>query len=246
MAKRNGTAAQAVKDLKQFADHNRAQHAQKFFKTAWGEYSEGDRFLGVCVPEVRKVARDYKALDLEQIEHLLHSPLHEIRLLALVILVAQFKQAQRRQQQSRVQERFEFYLANIAYVNNWDLVDTSCRDIIGAYLLDQPNSCRKILYDFARSTDLWRKRIAIISTWRFIRRGQLDDTIKLARLLIHDEHDLIHKAVGWMLRDVGEQNRDVLLNFLTRNGKRMPRTTLRYAIEKLPQAERRHWLATTR
>lgn len=236
-------ARQVQSALKEFANPTRAGHSQRYFKTAPGEYGEGDRFIGVSVPAIRKLARQFRLLPLTEIRILLYSPIHEERLLALIILVHQFQSAckiNRKPEQARI---YKFYLQHYRQVNNWDLVDTSCRDIVGAYLLDK--SDRDILYRWASSKHLWKKRIAIISTGAFIRQQQFDDTLQLAELLLHDKHDLIHKAVGWMLREVGKLDNKRLLNFLDTHHRNMSRTMLRYALEKYPDNIRKAYLNTS-
>ncbi len=239
------TAAQAIRDLKKLGDPQRAEHATSYFKASPGEYAEGDRFLGVRVPQIRKLARQYLSMDLAQINTLLESPLHEVRLLGLIILVNQFKQAQAHRRTADMQTIYRFYVAHTEYVNHWDLVDASCRDIVGGYLLHAPKKMRRQLDDWATSGNLWQRRMAIISTWTLIRDGQLNDTIRIGKHLLEDPHDLIHKAVGWMLRDLGGKDMHTLENFLQRYASRMPRTMLRYAIEKMPPSQRRNWLDST-
>jgi len=236
------TAAQAKKALQAFADSDRALHARRYFKTARGEYAEGDRFIGVNVPDTRKVARQFKDLPLSEIEKLLHSNIHEHRLLALIILVSQFQQTVRIADQQKQATIFNFYLQHYTHINHWDLVDASCRDIVGGYLLDKPGKPRQLLYDWAKSDHLWKKRIAIIATAPFIRAGRFQETLDIATILMNDPHDLIHKASGWMLRELGNRDQQLLLNFLDQHSASMPRTMLRYAIEKLPQKLRQHYL----
>lgn len=236
------TAAQAKKTLQAFADSNRALQAQKYFKTARGEYAEGDKFIGVTVPDTRKVASQFKQLPISEIEKLLRAKIHEYRLLALIILVAQFQQAVRSADQHTQSAIYNFYLQQYRYINNWDLVDVSCRDIVGGYLLEKPAAQRKLLYDWAKSGHLWKRRIAIIATAVFIRAGRFQETLDIAAIFINDPHDLIHKASGWMLRELGKKDRQLLLNFLNQHSGNMPRTMLRYAIEKLPEKLRQHYL----
>lgn len=217
------------------ADPIRAKHSQRFFKTGPGEYGEGDKFLGITNPVLRTVAKRYRDLNLDDIETLLNNKIHEYRLIALFILVDQFRRAEHAQRQ----QIYKFYLKNAKQVNNWDLVDSSAHKIVGWYLEDKD---RAILYKLAKSKNLWERRISIIATFWFTRLGQLDDAIKIAELLLTDDHDLIHKAVGWMLREVGKKDIGVLRNFLDEHAAEMPRTMLRYAIEKLPEKERRAYL----
>ena len=230
----------ASSELKALANPSRAFGLQKFFQTAKGQYGEGDVFLGLTVPEVRKVAAKYKNLSFQEIEKLTSSRFHEFRLCGLVILTLQYKSAKEPSEQQRI---FDFYMkqAKAGYVNNWDLVDVTA-PIIGAYLVGQKDPY-PFLEKLARSKSLWERRLAIIFTFAFIRAGELDPTIEISQRLLKDEHDLIHKAVGWMLREVGKQDGKLLRTFLTANASQMPRTMLRYSIEKFSESERRKWLS---
>lgn len=222
--------------LRGLSDPEIAKHSLRFFKTGPGEYGDGDQFLGIRVPKVRKVAKEFKDLPLDEVQTLLRSEYHEERLCALIILVNSFKSADRKQRS----EIYNLYLDNTAYINNWDLVDASAEHIVGAYLIDKD---REILYSLAQSDNLWERRIAIISTFQFIRNDKYEDTLAIAEQLLNDEHDLIHKAVGWMLREVGKRETGKLESFLEKFGSRMPRTMLRYAIEKFPEGKRKKYLA---
>lgn len=209
---------------------------QSFFKTAPGEYGEGDVFLGVTVPGTRSVAKPFRDLPLAEIRKLLRSKIHEERLLALLILVDQFARAE-----APLREKlFDFYVANLSRVNNWDLVDLSAERIIGPWLAGRSKT---LLYTLARSPRLWDRRVAILSTFHFIRNRDFKDTLKLAEVLLRDKEDLMHKAVGWMLREVGNRNLPTLERFLRRYAPRMPRTMLRYAIEKLPPSKRKRYMS---
>ena len=229
----------ASSELKALANPSRAFGLQKFFQTAKGQYGEGDVFLGLTVPEVRKVAAKYKNLSFQEIEKLTSSRFHEFRLCGLVILTLQYKSAKEPSEQQKI---FNFYVkqAKAGYVNNWDLVDVTA-PIIGAYLVGQKDPY-PFLEKLARSKSLWERRLAIIFTFAFIRAGELDPTIEISQRLLKDEHDLIHKAVGWMLREVGKQDGKLLRTFLAANASQMPRTMLRYSIEKFSEPERRKWL----
>lgn len=222
------------RELKRRSDPARAAALQRFFKTAAGEYGAGDRFLGLTVPAVRAVAANYGWLPLRDVEALLQSPWHEARLLALLILVQQYARTPKARGTI-----YRLYLRNTHRVNNWDLVDLSAGQIVGAHLAERD---RAILHRLARSRSLWERRIAIIATGNYIRRGQFSPTLRIARLLLDDPHDLIHKAVGWMLREVGKRDRAVEEAFLRRYAHRMPRTMLRYAIERFPERLRRRYL----
>jgi len=225
--------------LREIADPAIAKHSQHFFKTNPGEYGEGDQFLGIRVPETRKVAKQFSKLSLKETKKLLQSLYHEERLCALIILVNKMKKAD----SETGQQIYQFYLDNIDQVNNWDLVDTSAEHIIGHYLEDKD---RNILYELAESKNLWKRRIAIMTTFYFIKNNNFADTLGVSQLLLNDDHDLIHKAVGWMLREVGKRNIKAEEKFLNQHGKKMPRTMLRYAIEKFTKAKRKYYLYKTK
>jgi 3-methyladenine DNA glycosylase AlkD len=230
--------SQLKKDLRNLADKKQAVLLQRFFKTGKGEYGEGDVFLGIKVPVQRQVAAKYLNMPLAEVEKLLHSKIHEHRLTALIIWVNQFKKADKKGQETI----YNLYLKNTKWINNWDLVDLSAHKIVGAYLLDKP---RNILYKLAKSELLWEKRIAVVATFAFIANQEFEDTIKLARILLKDKHDLMHKAVGWALREVGKKSNkgyNLLLEFLDKHCLEMPRTMLRYAIERLPEEKRLYYL----
>lgn len=222
--------------LRDIADPEIAEHSQRFFKTSKGEYGEGDRFLGIRVPQIRKVAREFKQISLKETKQLLQSEYHEERLCALIILVSNMKTADPEEQQRIC----KLYLENTKFINNWDLVDTSAQYIVGLYLSDKD---RTTLYELAQSENLWERRIAIMSTFHFIKNDDYDDTLKIAELLLNDAHDLIHKATGWMLREVGKRDLKTLEIFLDQHNTSMPRTMLRYAIEKMPEKKRQYYLA---
>lgn len=219
-------------DLQKLADTKRAKLLQGYFKTGKGEYGEGDIFIGLTVPQVRVIAKKYRDLPLADVEELLHNKIHEYRLTALIILT----------QKELTREIVDLYLRNTKYINNWDLVDLSSHAILGTYLLDKP---RKILYSLAKSKNIWERRIAVISTFAFLRNGDIADSLQLAELLRDDTHDLMHKAVGWMLREVGKRDEKTLVDYLSTRYKSMPRTMLRYAIEKFPPATRQKYLKGT-
>lgn len=231
------TLAAVKKRLRDLESPEDAAFLQRFFRTGPGEYGEGDRFLGIRVPTTRRLARECSRLSLEDVVTLLHDEYHEARLLALVLLGERYK---RGGPEAR-REIFELYLANVAYVNNWDLVDLSAPEIVGAHLADRR---RALLDRLARSKNLWERRIAIVATHYFIRvRNELDDTLRIARILLRDEHDLIHKATGWMLREVGKRDQKTLERFLEQHAHEMPRTMLRYAIERMTPAQRARFMA---
>lgn len=206
-----------------------------FFKTGPGQYGQGDIFLGIKVPVQRAVARRYENLSLADAQELLNNKIHEYRLIALMILLFQYKKADSAGKKKIVR----FYLRNTKNINNWDLVDLSCHYILGDYLSDKP---RGILYKLADSKNLWEKRISIISTFAFIKNKEFGDTLKICEILLNDQHDLIHKATGWMLREAGKREEAVLTRFLDKHYKTMPRTMLRYAIEKLNNKKRKFYL----
>ncbi len=212
-----------------------ASHSQRFFKTGPDQYGEGDKFLGIRVPVVRQVAKKGKNLSLSQVTQLLHSPWHEERLLAVIILAHQYSRGKVDQKKAI----FDLYLENSQWVNNWDLVDSSAHLIVGPWLQDKP---RKILRKLARSTSLWERRIAMMATYHFIRQNDFADTLDLALVLLNDQHDLIHKITGWMLREIGKRDQSVEEEFLQQYYKQMPRTMLRYAIEKFDEDLRQRYL----
>lgn len=225
-------------DIQQIADPEKGKFLQRFFKTGKGEYAEGDVFLGLTVPQSRVIARKYKDLPLAECVKLLQSRLHEERLIALFILVLQFTKGD----VVKKKELYNLYLSHTAYINNWDLVDSSADKIVGEYLF-QTNASTDILVQLAHSESLWERRIAIIATFAFIKHGSADETLMIAPLLLTDKHDLIHKAVGWMLREMGKKvSLEKEEEFLKKYCKVMPRTMLRYAIELFPQEKRLKYL----
>jgi len=221
--------------LRNMADPEIAAHSRRFFKTGEGQYGEGDVFLGIWVPDLRKIARTFKDISPGVCAGLLVSPYHEERMVALIVLVDRFQKAGLNDRESI----YHLYMNNIRYVNNWDLVDVSAPAIVGGYFLYKDP---RPLKDLAKSPILWERRISMVSTWAFIRRGQLDLTFRIAEILIGDSEDLIHKAAGWMLREAGKREEPTLEDFLKRHYQKMPRTMLRYAIEKLSDERRRAYL----
>ena len=217
--------------LQALSDAEKREIFPKFFKAGKGEYGEGDRFLGVTVPNIRAIAKQYKNISLNEIRELMQSEWHEVRLCALLIMVEKSK----KKDEALRQQLFDLYLSQTDRINNWDLVDLSCRFIVGEYLLDKS---RDILYQLAQSPLLWDNRIAIVSTYAFIRKGQLEETYALSDLMMHHPHDLMHKAIGWMLREAGKRDANRLYNYVMSHRADMPRTMLRYAIEKFSPAER--------
>ena len=217
--------------LQALSDAEKREIFPKFFKAGKGEYGEGDRFLGVTVPNIRAIAKLHKDISIEEIRELLQSEWHEVRLCALIIMVEKSK----KKDEALRKELFNLYLSQTKRINNWDLVDLSCRFIIGEYLLDKS---RDILYQLAQSSLLWDNRIAIVSTYAFIRKGQLEDTYALSDLMMQHPHDLMHKAIGWMLREAGKRNPERLYDYVMSHRADMPRTMLRYAIEKFSPKER--------
>jgi 3-methyladenine DNA glycosylase AlkD len=212
-----------------------AAGAARYFKTGAGQYGEGDKFLGLTAPFLRQLARGAEALKPADLRKLLTSEWHEERTLALLILVRQFE----RGDEATRERIYDLYLRHTRHINNWDLVDCSAPQIVGGHLAGRS---RKPLRQLAKSSSLWERRIAIVATWFLIRRGEFDDTVAVAEMLLDDREDLIHKATGWMLREVGKRDRAVLERFLDRNAARMPRTALRYALEKFPDATRRRYM----
>ena len=234
------SAARVTKAIQSLASPTQARHLQRFFKTSKGEYGYGDVFLGITVPQIRKIANEYKDLTLPQIDKLMASKFHEVRFCGLVILTLQFKSSSEAIVHKKI---FDFYLKQVKAerVNNWDLVDVSA-PIIGQYLIGLGSS-NQLLLKLARSKSLWQRRVAIVFTFAFIREGIPQPTLLVAQVLLRDEQDLIHKATGWMLREMGKRNPIELRRFLEKNVSMMPRTMLRYAIEKFSSTERKRWLA---
>ena len=231
------TAAFLLSELQSLASPEKAAGASRYFKTGVGQYGEGDQFLGIASAQIRSIAKANKATPLEELHTLLASPWHEARSCALLILVYRV-QSKRTTEQER-EEIYQFYLQHTAACNNWDLVDLTCRDIVGNYLLHRD---RTPIYQLAQSPNLWEQRISIVSTWTFIQVGDFADTFKLALHFQDHPHDLIHKAVGWMLREVGKKDPAALTEFLASYGTSLPRTALRYAIERYPEAQRQYFL----
>jgi 3-methyladenine DNA glycosylase AlkD len=226
------------RDLLDLADPERAKVLQRFFKTGPGQYGKGDVFLGITVPESRRIAKKYRYVELKDIEALLNSSIHEERLIALLILVQKYN-ADSDEERDKI---VESYVNNSKRINNWDLVDLSAPNILGSYLVDKKD--RSLLYRLARSQRLWERRMAIIATLSFIRNGEFRDTLKISEMLLHDKQDLIQKAVGWMLREVGKKDMAVEESFIKKHHRSMPRTMLRYAIERFPENKRRIYLKT--
>ena len=226
---------QIKRDLSKLSNSEKARVLSSFFKTGKGQYGEGDLFLGISVPQQRKVAKKYIDLSLRNLQELLNSKIHEYRLTALLILVSKYEKTD----SSGKEEIFSFYLINTVNINNWDLVDLSAPKIVGDYLF---NKDRSVLLELAKSNNLWERRIAILSTFKFIRNNDFAETLNISKLLLHDEHDLIHKAVGWMLREIGKRDQEVEEGFLNKYSGEMPRTMLRYAIEKFDKNKRQFYL----
>jgi len=258
-----GTAKTVERALKARATPERAKTNAWFFKTGVGQYGEGDRFLGVTVPDARNVAQQFRDLPLDEVATLLASPLHEVRLAGLLILVSQYEHPEKCTSfpvsshssklfytddrlykivlEKEKKEVVRFYRAHLDRVNNWDLVDLSASQILGAHYVAYGGE--RALYALAKSKSLWRRRIAIVATYAFIRADRYEHPLAIAELLLNDTHDLIHKATGWMLREVGKRDKHVLEGFLREHAHHMPRTCLRYAIERFPERERKGWLA---
>lgn len=226
------------KELHSLGSPKKAAFLSRFFKTGKGQYGEGDLFLGITMPEIRAVVTQYAYLSVSEWEALLKSPYHEIRMASLIGLVKRFQKSKK--DHATQKQIVDFYLSNLDYINNWDLVDVTCRDIVGAYLFQHD---RSILDELAQRPHLWAQRVAIVSTWYFIKHNQFSDTLRIAELLLTHSHDLIHKAVGWMLREVGKRDELVLEEFLDTHTKQMPRTALRYAIERFPESKRKYYLS---
>ena len=224
-----------LREIKKLANPEIAKHSQRFFKTGPGEYGEGDRFLGIRVPVIRQQVKNFHGLALQKVLELLKSEFHEIRLFAVLMLVDLFE----RGDETSRSKIYRQYLKHTKWINNWDLVDSSAHKIVGAYLADKP---RKPLYQLAASELLWDKRIAMIACYCLIKQDDFEDTLKLAKLFLNERHDLMHKAVGWMLRELGNRNFEVEDGFLLKYYQKMPRTMLRYAIEKFPKDRKRDYM----
>lgn len=235
-------AADVRKELKCMADPEKAAMLQRFFKTGPSQYGEGDIFIGVMVPQSRQVAKKFCHLPLGEVRTLLYSRVHEERLVALLILAWRYSSASSSREEEEI---VKFYLDHIKQVNNWDLVDLSAPNILGAHLVDRDDR-RKLLSRLAGSENVWERRIAIVATHHFIRNGDFSDTLKIAEMLLQDRHDLIHKAVGWMLREVGKRDAAAEEEFLEKHCSVMPRTMLRYAIERLSERKRRRYMISDR
>jgi 3-methyladenine DNA glycosylase AlkD len=228
---------QLQKELNDSRDPEQAKNLQRYFKTGAGEYAEGDIFLGIKVPVQRQIAKKYLGLNYSEIQQLLNSKIHEHRFIALLLLLEKYKKAKK----NRLEQRkiFEFYLKNTHNINNWDLVDVSAPTIVGGFLQKEGT---ELLTNLAQSKNIWERRIAIISTASLIKKRRFGETLAISEILLKDEHDLIHKAVGWMLREVGKRNKPMLELFLMQRYNKMPRVMLRYAVEKFPENERKSWL----
>ena len=233
------SATQVQKEIQALANRGRAHDLQKFFQTAPGQYGEGDVFLGLTVPQVRSIAREYKGISLREIEVLIQSKFHEVRLCGLVILTLQYKATKERKEKKKL---FDLYMKAMTagYINNWDLVDVTA-PIIGEFLIETEDPYI-LLNKLAKSKSLWQRRVSIVFTFAFIRSGDIEPTFLMAEQLLGDKHDLIHKAVGWSLREAGKLNGKELRSFLSKHSHEMPRTMLRYSIEKFPERERKQWL----
>jgi len=231
------TAKFVLSELLSVANPKKAEFLKGFFKTGKGQYAEGDVMLGIVVPQVRDIVKNNKGIPLSEIQILLESEFHEARLAGLLFLVQQFKKSKKEEERKEI---FDFYLKNAKRANNWDLVDVTCRDVIGGYLLDKGD--RDILYKLAESDNLWEQRIAIVSTWTFIKYKDYTETLALSEKLLNHKHDLMHKAVGWMLREVGKKDKETLVGFLEIHYKNMPRTALRYAIEHFSAEEKAYFM----
>jgi len=221
------------------ANEEKASVFLRFFKTGKGQYAEGDKFLGITVPQVRSIAKEnFRNLDLEEISKLIENPFHEIRLCALIMLTYKFQAADKIERK----EIYKLYLKNKAYVNNWDLVDSSADKVLGEYLFENSEEIR-ILENLATSGNLWDRRISVLATFAFIKKNQFDEAIKISEILLNDKHDLMHKAVGWMLREIGKREISRLITFLDKYYRVMPRTMLRYSIEKLTVERKKHYMS---
>jgi len=232
------TAQSVQKELSKYSNNEKEEVFIRFFKTGRGEYGYGDKFWGITVSNIRDVAkRYYKDITFEEVKKLIESEIHEIRLTGYIIFTYRYEKGNTEERKNV----YTFYINNLSGCNNWDIVDLSCSKIIGNYILDNPKQ-RDILYKLVKSNNLWEQRISIVSTYSLIRSNNFKDALRISKILLTHKHDLIHKAVGWMLREVGKRDIDVLRDFLNRNINNMPRTTLRYAIERMDKRERNRYL----
>lgn len=222
-------------EFERLSDKEYAARLQKYFKTEKGEYGQGDRFLGIRVPDIRKLAREHRNISLSRAFELIRSPFHEERMFSLFVLVDHFGRAN----DEGKKEIYTLYLKNTNFINNWDLVDASAGRIVGAYLFSRS---KKPIYALAKSRNLWERRISVMATSYFIGRNEFADTLKIAEMLLNDKEDLIHKAVGWLLREIGKRDFELEESFLKKHCAKMPRTMLRYAIEKFPEEKRKKYL----
>lgn len=229
------------KRLKELANPEKAVILNRFFKTGVGEYGEGDKFLGLVMGENRMLAREFKDLGLDEVQILLGQDVHEKRMIAVLILVDKFNRVRKAKDSDVMKEIYDFYLKNARRINNWDLVDLSAPHIVSGYLIENVDE-RKVLYDLVKSDNLWERRISVLGCFGFIKESDFDDCLRISEKLLGDGHDLIHKAVGWMLREIGKKDVDVLRVFLKKHCREMPRTMLRYSIEKFDEEERKKWL----
>ena len=235
---------QLLKELKEYASSERKKSNERFFKTGKGEYGEQDQFLGVRVPDIRKVAKENLAMDFSNVQKNIASKFHEVRLCAIVILVEKNKKARKGGNKRLQKQIFDFYINNIEHINNWDLVDVSAHYIVGQALIDGLEK-KKLLDNLVQSENLWKRRVGIVATWAFIRKGDIDITLRLSKKLLNDKEDLIHKAVGWMLREAWKRDAQKVEDFLRVHYNKLPRTTLRYAIEQMREDKRKQFLFAT-
>lgn len=235
------TAKKLIQELKKYSSQKRKKTNEWFFKTGKGEYGEGDKFIGVRVPDIRNVAKNFLELDFAETKKLFKSPIHEVRLAGILILVEKNKLAIKNKDLITRKKILKFYLQNRKGINNWDLVDLSAHYIVGQAILDNLQD-KDILYKYTKSKNMWERRISIISTWIFIRQGKLDDCFRLSKMLLGDKEDLMHKAVGWMLREAWKKDAKRTEKFLRTNYNKIPRTTLRYAIERMAETKRKKFL----
>ncbi|MFA7314424.1 MAG: DNA alkylation repair protein [Candidatus Magasanikbacteria bacterium] len=228
-----------ISELKNLANPTKAKLLSGFFKTGKNQYGEGDKFIGITVPEQRKIAKKYyEKISFGDLQKILENKIHEYRLTALIILCYKYEKTK---DENLKKEIYNFYIKNLQFVNNWDLVDVTTPNIVGNYLFYNQNK-KNIIYKLVKSKNLWERRVAILATFKFIREKQFEDSLKISEILLFDNHDLIHKAVGWMLREIGKRDTKVLIKFLNQHTTKMPRTMLRYAIEKFPEEIRKNYL----
>ncbi len=233
--------AELRKEMEECSNEEKAKLYQRFFKTGPGQYGEGDVFMGLTMPETRAISSKYTEMPIEEVQELLNSEIHEHRMSALLIVIQKYRKANKEEKR----KLYEFYLKNMSRINNWDLIDVTASHVVGDFLFNNKEE-KEMLYKLAKSNDLWEKRISVISTFRFIKENEFEDSINISEILLNDKHDLIHKAVGWMLREIGKKDQEIEEEFLRKYHKTMPRTMLRYSLEKFTKDKKDFYMGRTK